>query len=123
MNKKIVLTVLSLVIFIALISVIHLSKKVDTFYQYQTAQQAWIGKEIEKYKATKGTYPQTESNLTELNPDLDQNKLGMLFTDKWGNHVLYLSPGVHNKNSFDLWSYGADGKPGGEGENADITNW
>lgn len=42
--------------------------------------------------------------------------------DPWGNGYLYLSPGVHNED-FDLWSYGADGEEGGEGENRDITNW
>lgn len=42
--------------------------------------------------------------------------------DPWGNEYLYLSPGVHNED-FDLWSYGADGEEGGEGEDADISNW
>ena len=42
--------------------------------------------------------------------------------DPWGGDYLYLSPGVHNRD-FDLWSYGADGEEGGEGEDADITNW
>ncbi len=42
--------------------------------------------------------------------------------DPWGNEYLYLSPGVHNED-FDLWSYGADGEEGGEGEDGDISNW
>jgi general secretion pathway protein G len=42
--------------------------------------------------------------------------------DPWGNEYLYLSPGVHNRD-FDLWSYGADGEEGGEGEDRDVTNW
>ena len=42
--------------------------------------------------------------------------------DPWNNDYLYLSPGVHNKD-FDLWSYGADGEEGGEGEDRDVTNW
>lgn len=42
--------------------------------------------------------------------------------DPWGNEFLYLSPGVHNPD-FDIWSYGADGEEGGEGEDADIGNW
>lgn len=42
--------------------------------------------------------------------------------DPWGNEYLYLSPGVHNED-FDLWSYGADGEEGGEGEDMDVTNW
>ena len=42
--------------------------------------------------------------------------------DPWGNYYLYLSPGVNNRD-FDLWSYGADGEEGGEGEDGDVTNW
>ena len=41
--------------------------------------------------------------------------------DPWGNDYIYLFPGEHRE--YDLMSYGADGQPGGSGENADITNW
>lgn len=41
--------------------------------------------------------------------------------DPWGNDYVYVFPGEHGE--FDLYSYGADGAEGGEGENADITNW
>ena len=43
--------------------------------------------------------------------------------DPWGNEYHYETPGQHNEDSYDLCSYGADGAEGGEGENADITNW
>jgi len=42
--------------------------------------------------------------------------------DPWGYDYLYLSPGVNNRD-LDLWSYGADGEEGGEGEDGDVTNW
>jgi general secretion pathway protein G len=41
--------------------------------------------------------------------------------DPWGKEYLYQSPGTHGE--FDLYSYGRDGKPGGEGEDGDIGNW
>jgi general secretion pathway protein G len=47
---------------------------------------------------------------------------GVVPKDPWGNDYLYLSPGVHNRD-LDLWSYGADGEEGGDGEDGDITNW
>ncbi len=47
---------------------------------------------------------------------------GVLPKDPWGNDYLFLSPGVYNRE-FDIWSYGADGEEGGEGEDADIGNW
>jgi general secretion pathway protein G len=41
--------------------------------------------------------------------------------DPWGNPYQYLYPGV--RGEVDVWSWGADGQPGGEGMNADIGNW
>lgn len=43
--------------------------------------------------------------------------------DPWRKPYLYLSPGQVNPESYDLLSYGRDGKPGGEGEDADVTSW
>lgn len=42
-------------------------------------------------------------------------------TDPWGNPYEYRAPGEHG--AFDLYSLGADGSPGGEGEEADVTSW
>ena len=41
--------------------------------------------------------------------------------DPWGNPYLALSPGLHGE--IDVFSYGADGVPGGEGFDADVGNW
>jgi general secretion pathway protein G len=43
--------------------------------------------------------------------------------DPWGNPYHYESPGPVNQQSYDLVSYGRDGKPGGEGEDRDLTSW
>ena len=42
--------------------------------------------------------------------------------DPWGNPYIYVEQGEHNVGSFDLVSLGADGQPGGDGDNADIYN-
>ena len=42
-------------------------------------------------------------------------------SDPWGNRYNYRSPGEHGK--YDLYSYGADGRDGGMGNDADITSW
>jgi len=42
--------------------------------------------------------------------------------DPWGNPYIYMREGRVNVGTFDLISYGADGQPGGEGDNADIVN-
>ncbi|MDO4704677.1 type II secretion system protein GspG [Allofranklinella schreckenbergeri] len=51
-------------------------------------------------------------------PYLDNGKLPL---DPWGNPYQYLQPGLHGE--VDVFSYGADGQPGGEGADADIGSW
>ena len=80
------------------------------------------------YKLDVGTYPSTEDGLQALmtNPGDSEKWKGPYIKpavpkDPWGNDYVYVCPGEHGE--FDLMSYGADGVEGGEGENADITNW
>lgn len=47
--------------------------------------------------------------------------LDRLPKDPWGREYLYRQPGQHG--AFDVYSHGADGKPGGTDEAADIGNW
>jgi len=49
-------------------------------------------------------------------PNLDK-----LPADPWGRPYQYLNPGV--KGEIDVFSFGADGQPGGEGKNADLGSW
>ena len=43
--------------------------------------------------------------------------------DPWGNPYVFVSPGEANPNGYDLMTLGADGQPGGEGEDMDIRAW
>jgi general secretion pathway protein G len=43
--------------------------------------------------------------------------------DPWGKPYVYVSPGLSNPNGFDLYTLGKDGRPGGTGEDADVTSW
>jgi general secretion pathway protein G len=80
-----------------------------------------------------GKYPTTEQGLTAL---VEPPAVGSLakkwreggYLDKksvpkdpWDNDYVYISPGLHG--DFDLMSYGSDGEPGGEKENADVNSW
>ena len=83
---------------------------------------------LASYKLDVGTYPSTEDGLQALmtNPGDSEKWNGPYIKpavpkDPWGNDYFYTSPGEHG--DFDLLSYGADGQPGGEGEDADITNY
>ena len=80
------------------------------------------------YRLDVGTYPDSTVGLRALVENVDQNAKWngpyiqpAVPKDPWGNDYIYLFPGEHRE--YDLMSYGADGQPGGSGENADITNW
>lgn len=65
-------------------------------------------------KPTEGRIPQNWRD----DGYLDARKIPL---DPWGNPYIYISPGVHGR--FDIVSYGADGRSGGEGIDADIKSW
>jgi general secretion pathway protein G len=80
------------------------------------------------YQLDVGTYPTTEQGLEALvvAPKEAKNWRGPYvrkrqhLVDPWNRPFGYRSPG--KKGPFDLFSLGADGKEGGDGENADVTN-
>ncbi len=88
---------------------------------------------VKMYKLHMGKYPTTDQGLQalvscpETGGDCEDWQEGGYLEkravpeDPWGNAYVYLCPGVHN--DFDIVSYGADGAPGGEDENADIKSW
>jgi general secretion pathway protein G len=69
-------------------------------------------------------YPANEEGLAILQKKTPQHPQGIItndLIDPWGNPYVYVCPGVHGP--FDLLCYGADGREGGTGANADLTNW
>ena len=88
---------------------------------------------LRMYAADNGGPPTTEQGLQALRiepslPPLARNWSGPylekpMTTDPWGNDYIYTCPGEVNQDSFDLYSMGADGQVGGEGNDADICNW
>lgn len=83
---------------------------------------------LDQYRLDVGQYPNSEQGLAALNvaPSDSARWQGPYLRkavprDPWGRPYQYASPGEHGE--FDLWSFGRDGKPGGDGDDADITNW
>lgn len=86
---------------------------------------------LKLYKLDNQRYPTTEQGLQALiakptsGPAANGWKSGgyidKLPKDPWGNPYQYLSPGI--KGEVDIFSYGADGQPGGSGVDADIGSW
>ena len=89
---------------------------------------------LKLFKLDNAFYPSTEQGLRALIEEPTIGRIpkkwreggyvekGVVPKDPWENDYLYLSPGIHNRD-FDIWSYGADGEEGGEGEDSDICNW
>ena len=92
-------------------------------------QIAELGQALEMYKLDVDKYPTSSQGLSALvespdsakrwnGPYLGKSKVPV---DPWQQEYHYVSPGEHGK--FDIYSYGADEKEGGEGEDQDIVSW
>ncbi|MBI1905704.1 MAG: type II secretion system major pseudopilin GspG [Rhodocyclales bacterium] len=85
-------------------------------------------KALAQYRLDTGHFPTTQQGLEALvkRPPSAPKWAGPYLSkdvpaDPWGRPYAYRSPGEHG--DFDLISLGKDGRPGGTGDDADITNW
>ena len=91
-----------------------------------------IATALEMYRLDTFNYPSTQQGLEALssrpagtpvaknwNPQGYRKSMPM---DPWGMPYQYLNPGTHS-TGYDLFSFGSDGVPGGEGHATDIGNW
>lgn len=92
---------------------------------------ATVMQALKLYKLDNQRYPTTEQGLQALltkptaGPAANGWKSGgyleKMPKDPWGNAYQFLSPGV--KGEVDVFSLGADGQPGGTGDDADVGSW
>jgi general secretion pathway protein G len=93
------------------------------------AQIELFGAALDQYRLDVGAYPPSSVGLYALvqNPNAPNwngpyLKKNFVPQDPWGSPYQYkCCPGDHG--DYDIWTLGADGAPGGEGENADVTSW
>jgi len=85
---------------------------------------------LDLYRLDVGRYPTSGQGLRALvekpdgvsgwnGPYLRKNKVPQ---DPWGQDYIYRQPGNEGRD-FDILTHGADGQPGGEGENQDVVSW
>lgn len=128
-------TLIEIIIVVIILSLIaalvgpRLFKKVEKSKQQITKTQiVMIENSVKMFKLDTGRYPTTEEGLKVLlentggisnwdGPYLEKG----LPKDPWGKDYVYTYPGKNY--TFEIVSLGADGLPGGEGENKDINNW
>src|SRR5262244_165245 len=93
------------------------------------AQIELFGAALDQYRLDVGSYPPSAAGLDALvkNPNAPNwngpyLKKNLVPVDPWGKPYQYkCCPGDHG--DYDIWTLGADGAPGGEGENADVSSW
>jgi general secretion pathway protein G len=123
----VVLAILGLLVALAAPRVIKYlgSAKTDTA-RIQIEKLAGV---LDLYRLELGRYPTEQEGLVALverptqvegwNGPYLKNREAL--TDPWGQPYGYRSPGEHGE--YDLYTLGADGKQGGDGEDQDVVNW
>ena len=133
-------TLIEVLVVIAVIAMLAALVAPNVFQHVGTAKDATarsqielLGAALDAYRLDNGRYPTTDQGLDALQNEpsiqpLPSNWRGPYLrkavpVDPWGAPFVYLSPGEINPRNYDLFSLGADGEPGGEGEDADVVSW
>ena len=90
-----------------------------------------VGSALDAYRLDMGRYPTTDQGIVVLSDKpADAGEAAKwrgpylkkkVDKDPWGNSYVYKAPGA--KAEYELTSLGADGKEGGDGDDADINSW
>jgi general secretion pathway protein G len=133
-------TLIEMLVIIAIIAVLAAVVMPEVFRNVGDAnsgaarqQIELMGTALDSYRLDNHAYPSTEQGLAALRTEPTTGTKPPRWRgpylrraipeDPWGNPYVYVSPGRHNPQGYDLSSLGRDGREGGEGEDADITSW
>lgn len=130
-------TLLELLVVLVILGLLATVAGVTYFGRVETARQqkieadfATLATGLSLYRLDNGTLPTTAQGLgalrerPQLPPQAVRYKSGGYVADvpedPWGNSYQYLFPARGADDEYDLYTLGADGKPGGEGQDADV---
>ena len=113
----VVIVIIGLLATIVIINVMPAADKAAT--TKARADIATLEQGVELYRLNRLRYPSDGEGLQAV---LRDGHIKRLPNDPWGNPYRYAAPGGDGRQ-FDIISYGADGREGGEGEDADIGSW
>lgn len=111
----------------ALVVPAYLGRERKARSQAARTQIELLGTALDTFRLDVGRYPNSQEGLTALQegrgiPGWDGPYLKKgVPQDPWGRPFLYVSPGEHGE--YDLFTYGADGAPGGDGDARDLASW
>ena len=133
-------TLTEIMVVVVIIGLLSTIVAVNVFGASSTAQLttakaniATLSQSLDRYNLQLKSYPSEAQGLEALleapsvlnNPALYPRGgfIQRLPLDPWGRPYQYVIPAERSRAGFDVFSFGADGEPGGEEENADIGNW
>lgn len=111
----------------ALVVPAYLGRERKARTQAARTQIELLGTALDTFRLDVGRYPSSQEGLNALQegrgiPGWDGPYLKKgVPADPWGRPFVYVSPGEHGE--YDLYTYGADGAPGGEGDARDLASW
>ena len=125
---ELVVVIVILVILASVATPLYFRHVINARISTTKTQIKLLGQALMDYRLEVCKYPDTSESLRSLVENVSQSEKWKgpyiqpnVPKDPWGNDYVYACPGEHGE--YDLSSYGADGQPGGEGENADINSW
>ena len=128
---ELLIVIVILGLLVSLVSINFLPTLSNAYVEVAKQDIARLQQALVMFKISEGSYPTQEQGLNSLKENPGNLKrpgkypsggyIIKLPKDPWGNNYVYIYPGQYGE--FDIISLGADGQPGGEGENADIGNW
>lgn len=131
-------TLIEIIVVVVVIAILATLVAPNVFQHVGTAkavtaksQIEMLGAALDAYRLDIGGYPTTAQGLGALwdkPADASASWRGPYLrkpvpNDPWEHPYQYLSPGVQSRTGYDLLSLGADGKPGGDGDAADVVSW
>ena len=128
---EIMVVIVILGIMASLIAPTVLNRVEQSRIQKAKTDIATLSSALDMYQLDNFSYPSTDQGLQALitspSPDLVAYPQGGYLRknnikDPWGRDYIYISPG-QNGTEFDIFTYGRDGAPGGEGADLDIGSW
>jgi general secretion pathway protein G len=139
-HSRLGFTLIELIVVIAIIATLAAVVAPAIFQHVSDAKTGSAKSQIEMlslalngYRIDNDQYPSTTQGLAALRTPpvtgtAPRNWRGPYMSrvvpdDPWGKPYLYVAPGIENPKSFDLYTLGRDGKPGGSDEDADVTSW
>lgn len=121
-----------LVLLAGVVTVIVTKRVEEARHAKAVADIESISNALDQFFVHCSRYPTTEEGMTALRAKPTGDDLvnwqgpyvkKAIPADPWGREYTYECPGQHNPEEYDLYSLGRDGREGGTGSDADITNW